>query len=257
MTDIAIITPVYNGRFIGECIDSVAAVVVRDFKTEHIVVDDGSTDGAVNSAMEKTRPGLRVLGYAENRGGAFARNYGIDRTEAELIFCLDADDVIFQNTVFSLVSFLKKNNYDWVYGDFLRTDESLRYKIGNDYYGYKFSNPEEVLTAMLSGEHFFQQNCLYRRSVFEAAGKFDEKRRHFQDFDLFGRFLLAGYMPQYLPGPLYLHRSHESNLSRLNLRETDPDLHRQDVRDWFTQYESQIKKRLSAEQLQKVAGYIN
>ena len=247
----------FNGhKHIGECIDSVTACISKSNQIEHIVVDDGSTDQTWEEIQKKSGTNLYPFKLEKNMGAAYARNFGVSKTDAELLFCLDADDVIFQNTLEQMSSFLQKNNHDWVYCDFLRVDEKLRYITGQDYYGFEFSSREQLLTSIFCGEHFFQQNCLYTRSLFEKVGGFDESRKHFQDFELFTRFLLAGFMPYYSSGPGYLHRLHDENMSVRNRRQFEPELHKRDVKDLYFILESQINSVLNSKQIQQVKTWL-
>lgn len=83
-------------RFIREAIDSVIAQEFRDF--ELILVDDGSSDGSTQVALEfVTRfPGqVRYLehpGHA-NRGMSAARNLGLREAQGEFVAFIDSDDV--------------------------------------------------------------------------------------------------------------------------------------------------------------------
>lgn len=254
---IGVITPVFNAKkHIGDCIGSVAVSVIQPYELSHLVIDDCSSDGTWEEIRNQPN-NILAFRLEEHKGAAYARNFGVSKTDAELLYCLDGDDVIFQNTLRLMASFLEKHSYDWVYGDFLRTDSSLKYLSGQDYYGYKFSDPSEVLTSMFSGEHFFQQNCLYRRKVFDLVGGFDESRANFQDFDLFTRFLLAGFMPHYLPGPGYLHRIHDQSMSVVNGRQTNFELHKGDVRDLYSKLESQINAVLNQKQLKKITSWLS
>lgn len=258
MEKIAVITPVYNGeKFLKDCLQSVAlSVTGEDFALEHIVVDDGSTDNTWEILKQVQLPHLKIFRFPQNRGGSAARNLAAAQTQANWLFCLDADDVLFQNSLRSLLRFAREKKADWVYGDFLRTNENLVYLPGQDYYGHQFSSPAELLTSMFTGEHFFQQNCLYTRKAFETAGGFDENARHFQDFNLFARFALKGYLPHYLPGPLYLHRFHSQNLSKISGRENNFEAHKEDIRHLYQKHEFELKKVLSSVQIQKIEKFL-
>jgi len=258
MNKIAVVTPVYNGeKFIKDCLQSVALSVMGENLTlEHIVIDDGSTDRTWEILQQIQLPHLRIFRLKENHGGSTARNLAVAKTQADWLFCLDADDVLFQNSLRSLFRFAQEKKAEWVYGDFLRTNENLTYLPGQDYYGYQFSSPSELLTSMFIGEHFFQQNCLYTRQAFETAGGFDESARHFEDFSLFTRFALKGYLPYYFPGPLYLHRFHPHNLSKQLGRENNFEAHRQDIYYLYQKYKTELKKVLSPSQIEKVEEFL-
>lgn len=101
MKKIAIITPVFNTEhYVLDCIHSVANSVLSDaFSIEHILIDDRSTDTSWDIINNTGLPHLRPLQLATHSGAAVGRNFGVQHTDADYLFCLDADDVIFQSTL--------------------------------------------------------------------------------------------------------------------------------------------------------------
>ncbi len=89
-TTIDVVIPCYNAaRFLGQALDSVFAQGQPGLQV--ILIDDGSTDDCAAVA----RPyGARVqLQTQANAGIAAARNAGIQRSRADWLAFLDADDV--------------------------------------------------------------------------------------------------------------------------------------------------------------------
>lgn len=260
MHSLAIITPVYNGAsYIVDCIQSVIqSIRDDDVSIEHVLIDDASTDASytVMQSMQHL-PHIKLLQNISRFGAGHARNIAVSETSAEYIFCLDADDVIFQQSLYILSQALRKTTSGWVYGDFLRSDERLTYRIGDDYYGHAFTDREALLTSLFTGEHFFQQNSMYTRSLFDTVGGFDATLDGAQDFDLCVRFALHGVLPVYVPGPLYMHRFHANNMSKLSGREGNVLKHRDDVRRFFTKYERALTHTLSLPALTKIHTYLN
>ena len=88
---ISIITPTHNRRSqVVRAVESVLAQTLTRF--EHIVVDDGSTDGTAAALAEIRDPRLVYVG-AKWRGANAARNAGIERARAPVVTFLDSDDV--------------------------------------------------------------------------------------------------------------------------------------------------------------------
>ena len=89
---VSIVVPCFNGgHFFDGLMASLARQTFRDF--EIVIVDDGSGD------PQTLRKLLALDGQATvirqmNRGPAAARNAGIRRAKAELVFALDCDDTI-------------------------------------------------------------------------------------------------------------------------------------------------------------------
>jgi glycosyltransferase involved in cell wall biosynthesis len=88
---VTVITPTHNRRNkVLRAVESVLAQSVTRF--EHIVVDDGSTDGTAAALAEIRDPRLIYVG-AKWRGANAARNAGIERARAPIVSFLDSDDV--------------------------------------------------------------------------------------------------------------------------------------------------------------------
>ncbi|OHV88847.1 glycosyltransferase family 2 protein [Mesorhizobium sp. ORS 3428] len=88
---ITVITPTHNRRSqVIRAVESVLAQTLTRF--EHIVVDDGSTDGTAAGLAQIHDPRLIYVG-AKWRGANAARNAGIERARAPIVTFLDSDDV--------------------------------------------------------------------------------------------------------------------------------------------------------------------
>ena len=105
---VAVIVPAFNEeKVIVQTISSLLACdKSREF--EIIVVDDGSTDGThrVVSQAFANDPRVRVF-TKENGGKPAALNYGLTKTQAEVIVALDADTVFTKDTIVKLVRHFK------------------------------------------------------------------------------------------------------------------------------------------------------
>ncbi len=187
-------------------------MVPSNIQIEHIVVNDGSTDHT--DAICRSYTHIRYIPIRQNRGGSVALNTGIQAALGKYIFVLDSDDIILQRTLFNFYNALENHpTAQWAYSDFIRSDETLHYCIGEDYYGWDFSTPHEMLQAIFEGKHFIQHNVMYTKDLFMEAGRYDEERFIAKDLDLFVRFLLLSQLPVYIPITSHIHRFHDMNVS--------------------------------------------
>jgi glycosyltransferase involved in cell wall biosynthesis len=87
-----VVIPVFNGRSTIEA--ALRSVLAQDggLLNEIIVVDDGSTDGSAEVVAAIGSDKIRLF-RTSNHGVASARNLGIERSTAEWIAFLDADDL--------------------------------------------------------------------------------------------------------------------------------------------------------------------
>jgi glycosyltransferase involved in cell wall biosynthesis len=91
----SVIIPNRNGsRTIGDCIESALGSSYGGF--EVIVVDDGSTDDSVN-IVEKYP--CRLIKLERHSGASAARNAGARAAEGEMLFFIDADCIMMNDTI--------------------------------------------------------------------------------------------------------------------------------------------------------------
>lgn len=92
---ISVVVPFLNEKeSLPELVARVSAVfAARAEDWELLLVDDGSTDGSAEWAVEKTReePHLRVVRLSRNFGHQFAITAGMDRAVGDAVVVMDAD----------------------------------------------------------------------------------------------------------------------------------------------------------------------
>jgi glycosyltransferase involved in cell wall biosynthesis len=92
---VSVIIPVHNApRFLRSCLEHLRRSTFGDY--ECIVVDDGSTDNSAEVAKEFN---VSVLSTGGRRGPAFARNLGAKSAQGDILFFIDADVCVAQNTL--------------------------------------------------------------------------------------------------------------------------------------------------------------
>lgn len=239
---IAIITSTYNRRkLISEAIESVQLSKLEPYnhwQWEHIIYDDGSTDLTSELFENHNWKNLSYLQSNLKQGQSVAKNKAIDSCDADWILVLDSDDLILERT---LHNFIKATvdfpNCDWFISDAIRVDAELRYLTGQDNYGWPhFQNNEQVVKAIFNAEHYLQTNVLFRKQLYNEAGKFDTKLERAEDLDLYLRFLFLGKVPKYLASVSHLMRKHEQNITKgINL-----DIHKQDLVQLKIKYQKQL-----------------
>jgi teichuronic acid biosynthesis glycosyltransferase TuaG len=120
MTDdalVSIITPCYNAdRFLPEHLASVSAQSYASW--EHLLVDDGSTDGTATILAQAAAadPRRRVISQA-NAGAHAARNAGLAAAAGRYIAFLDADDLWLPGKLEQQLAFMRSTgagmSYHW------------------------------------------------------------------------------------------------------------------------------------------------
>ena len=108
MTAITVILPVYNG---GErLLISVASIINQDFEDWRLLIlDDGSTDGAVSKIEKLKDSRVEIFNGRENLGLTLRLNQGIDAATSKYIARMDADDMSFKYRFKEQIEFLEQN----------------------------------------------------------------------------------------------------------------------------------------------------
>lgn len=102
----SVVIPLYNKeKDIANTIDSVLAQTHLNF--ELIIVNDGSTDNS-RRVVEQFKDDRIFLYNKSNGGAASARNYGVQKSNAEYIAFLDGDDYWYPDHLETLDEMIKK-----------------------------------------------------------------------------------------------------------------------------------------------------
>lgn len=113
MPKISIIIPAYNvGRYLSECLRSVAAQTYQDF--EAIIVNDGSTDNTLEIAesMAAQDNRFRVITNTPNKGTHLTRKIGVEHATGDYAFFLDGDDALEPDMCESLAREMEREPVD-------------------------------------------------------------------------------------------------------------------------------------------------
>ena len=88
---LSVIVPVYKAEgFIAENLEKMKKGISKYFKNyEIIAVIDGYVDKSLEEA--KKIPGIKVIGYKENKGKGHALKYGFEHSKGEYITFIDCD----------------------------------------------------------------------------------------------------------------------------------------------------------------------
>lgn len=192
---VAVVIPCFDdGATLREAVDSARGERV----TEIVVVDDGSTDPATLRLFERLEEeDVRVV-HRENGGLGAARMTGVGATQAEYVFCLDADDRLVPGALGVLAAALDGDPaLGVVWGDY-RTFGDVSYR--------------QATAAVLDPWHISIQNdlpacALIRRSALEQTAGW-ELSRGYEDWDLWMAFAEKGIRGRRIDVVAYEYRIH-------------------------------------------------
>jgi glycosyltransferase involved in cell wall biosynthesis len=104
---VSILLPAYNaGKFLRAAVESILSQTYS--RLEIIVIDDGSTDGSIESLDEITSGQLRILSQ-QNSGKSVALNYALEQISGEFYAIQDADDISYPDRIRQQVECMQKN----------------------------------------------------------------------------------------------------------------------------------------------------
>ncbi len=220
---VTIVVPSYNyGHLIGETLESVRKQTHRDW--ECLVVDDGSTDDTREVVKSFVARDARIKYiYQPNAGLSAARNTGIKQSAGSYLQFLDADDLLEADKLARHVEYLDQHeDADIVYGDaryFTSGDKELRTQGTRGARGSwipKISGcGGQILSRLVQSNIMVVHAALLRRTVFEAAGYFDEELSALEDWEFWIRCAAHDMCFAYCEGErtLALIRTHPKSMS--------------------------------------------
>ena len=207
---LSVVTPAYNAEdFIGETLDSVASLTVAH---EHVVVDDGSSDGTPRLLRARDDEALTWFSQ-ENRGQAGAVNAGIERARGDLLAWLNADDTYVPESVKAAVELLtERPEIDAVYGYMNIVDQQ------GGFVRQARCGPFSWNRYLLVGDYWPTPTIIFRRRLLERAPRVDERYTDVSDVDFYLR-LLQGARVHRLKGSIVNFRYHAASKTGSNPEE--------------------------------------
>jgi glycosyltransferase involved in cell wall biosynthesis len=218
---VSVVLPAYNaGVFLRPAVLSVLADKTTDL--EAIVVDDGSTDGSLDSIA-----GLPVRVVPQrNLGEAAARNAGVRAAIGSFVTFLDGDDLLAPGGLAPRLDYLEAHADAWAAGGLpssLIDESGARRAEVFERMKSKLSFPLVLTREFYRSGGFFPVSCslyLYRREALERAGPYDETLAAAPDCDFHYRLLGLTEIPV-LAVRTFERRLHSSNLSMAGAGERD------------------------------------
>lgn len=130
--DLMIIVPVYNAaEYLEDCIESLFVQ-----KTEYsycvVFVNDGSTDESANILNKYAQKENVYVINKKNEGVAEARNIALKYIRGKYVLFVDADDMLTDNAIETLMRKRVETDADIVEGEYLEFDNNIKPDIHKD-----------------------------------------------------------------------------------------------------------------------------
>lgn len=204
---LSIVIPCYNSvRTLRQAVDSCYRQGFSELDFEIVLVDDRSKDSTAELMRELAREhgNIRCLFHEQNFGGGAARNSGIKAAKGDLVYCLDSDNVLVDESMPKLVSYLKEKGVDGV------SFHERRFFIGEDLTDYDplyatVLDREIKLADLFTEPAVLLDNFLFTKESFARTKGFpDHHGFDTQGFEM--RYLGAGNRVLVCPNSAFYHR---------------------------------------------------
>ncbi len=219
-----IVIPNYNGmEYLEKCLVSLM-VDTEDYPARILVVDNGSVDRSAEAAEKMA--GVEVIRMGKNTGFCTAVNAGIKASDTPYVILLNNDLTVEKGFVRAMEEALDRNQKAFSAGAQMRMMKAPdRMDNAGDYYcalgwAYDYGKGRKISERYTKPRKIFAScggAAIYRRSVFEEIGCFDE--RHFaylEDVDIGYRARIYGYHNLYEPRAVVYHAGSSVSGSKYN-----------------------------------------
>lgn len=162
--DLSVIIPAYNEeRRLPKTLERVIAYLnARPWRSEIIVVDDGSTDDTANLALgyREKYAGLRLVSNGRNRGKGYSVRHGVGEARGETVLFTDADLSTPIEEADKLMAAISENSFDGAIGS-RAVDRSLiavRQSVFREQAGILFN----LFVRLVTGIDFQDTQCGFK-----------------------------------------------------------------------------------------------
>lgn len=179
---VSVVIPVYEQPdLLREALRSVSNQTMTDY--EVIVVDDASNTD-LQPVIDECDIDVRLLVHEENKGGATARNTGIEVASGQYVAFLDADDTWREAKLEKQVAVFEAEDTDvgLVYTGFVQYETD-----GREWRQYPEASGDIYVAELERDRIHPTSTVMVRKSVFEEADTFDSSLPSRQDYDLWIR----------------------------------------------------------------------
>ncbi len=224
------VIPNYNGiKYLENCMESLLAGSVVP---EVIMIDNASSDDSISFLEEKygNHPKVRIIKLAENTGFSYAVNVGIKEAKTEYVFLLNNDTKTDRECIFKLQKTL--DGSDKIFSaaaKLINMNFPEKLDAAGDFYnafGWAFARgKDKAVSDYNKGDRIFSAcaaAALYRKSVFDEIGLFDEAHfAYLEDVDVGYRGNITGYQNVYVPDAIVMHAGSAVSGSKHNAFKVD------------------------------------
>lgn len=163
MVKLSIVIPYYNAyEYTKKLLDTLIPQITDE--TEVILIDDGCNETRLDEYKQ-----IRIIHLKENQGGGHACNLGIKEAKGQYVGFIDADDMVSNDYIESLIWCINDNPTDLIYIDWQDTATGAIIKRPDNYAPWKAIYKREIMPEF----------CETHKYHFDVAFYDELKRRGF------------------------------------------------------------------------------
>ncbi|MCC7469884.1 MAG: glycosyltransferase family 2 protein [Bacteroidetes bacterium] len=171
---VAVIVPCWNEeKTVHKTVESILNLNYPKDRLEVFIIDDGSTDTTWQEILKyKNNPQVKMF-QKENGGKHTAVNFGIDKTDADFISCLDSDSFVERDALVKILSVFEKNKEVMTVSPSVIVHNPKNFLQAIQKVEYNMSLYIKKMLSFMNGIHVTPGPfSVFKRDVFEKIGKF-------------------------------------------------------------------------------------
>ncbi len=166
-----------------------------------ILIKDGAICAELESVINEwqSKLPLKVVGYEQNHGLAYALNYGLQFVETELVARMDSDDICYPDRFEKQLSlFESKTELALLSGYIDEFNDNPNKIVSTRTVPLNYSEIKEYLKKRNAFNHMA---VMFRKNAVIASGNYQQVP-YFEDYDLWIRIVQHGFLVQNIPEKL-------------------------------------------------------
>lgn len=214
---ISVIMSVFNQeQYLQKSIDSILSQSYKKF--EFIIINDGSNKNTkkileLNKLQDKR---IKVINNKKRIGLTKSLNIAIKKSEGEYIARQDSDDISYFKRFEEQLNFFKKNKKVIMCGTngiLIDNNDSFLKKIKN-----LENNYEKIKKKLIYENQFIHSSVMIKKNYLLELKGYDEKFKYAQDYDLWCRLSIKGFLTN-INKILVKIRQHNESITKKNKKE--------------------------------------
>lgn len=192
MTTLSIIIPAYNAEpYISELLDKLSPQIVPE--VEVIVIDDCS-----KTPFTSNYTWIKKIRFRTNQGASAARNTGLDMAIGEYIAFIDADDLVSDDYIKTILNKIREEAFDYCYMSW------------RAFGGWKMTVNLRSIQDQFPEFNLCVWNRIYKRSMIGDI-RFNTKKAVAEDAQFIREVKEEGKKKAFIPECMYYYRSDANN----------------------------------------------